>query len=254
MNAVLDCVFIETTTACTRRCRFCTHYYHDVIPYFMHQDIFFKIINDLRDMKFSGRLSFYMNGEPLLDRRLESWLSIANSCCPDALNFINTNGDLLTTDRALSLFEAGLDVMKVNSYTSKSAEKIKALVRDLPDHLRRKINHNDASRYDGWSSRGGVVELKTESKPLYPGPVCPRPFRQLYIKVTGEVALCCTDDQCRHTMGDVRSNDVESIWRGESFESVRNGFVKDSELPSLCYQCDLEPTYQEVDEVRALYS
>ncbi|WP_139058787.1 hypothetical protein [Thiorhodococcus drewsii] len=55
-------------------------------------------------------------------------------------------------------------------------------------------------------------------------------------------------------MGDVRASSIESIWLGAAFEAVRNGFIKDSELPSLCYKCDLEPSYQEVGEVRSLYS
>ncbi|NVZ07922.1 radical SAM/SPASM domain-containing protein [Allochromatium humboldtianum] len=254
MNSVLDCVFIETTTACTRRCRFCTHYYHDIIPHFMHEDLFLKIMDDLRSIDYSGRLSFYMNGEPLLDRRLEKWVGIAKSSCPKALNFINTNGDLLTEARALDLFDSGLDAMKVNSYTEKVAEKIEGLMRTLPDRFRSKIIHNAVSGFDGWSSRGGVVKTAAQSQPRYPGPICPRPFRQLYIKVTGEVALCCTDDQCQHVMGDVRLKTVEEIWHGESFESVRHGFIGESKLPALCYRCDLEPSYQEVCEIRALFS
>ncbi|MBK1718379.1 radical SAM/SPASM domain-containing protein [Thiocystis violacea] len=254
MEPVLDCVFIETTTACTRRCHFCTHHYIDIVPHFMNEGLFLRIIDELGAMDFSGRLAFYMNGEPLLDRRLERWLTIAKRHCPRALNFINTNGDLLTTERATSLFQAGLDAMKVNSYSQKAAEKLVRLKHELPDPQRRKIHHADASAFTGWSSRGGVVKGGAEREGRYPGLLCPRPFRQLYITVTGRVALCCTDDQCWHPMGDANVDRLADIWNGPDFAAVRAGFHRGGPVPSLCYRCDLDPGYQEVSEVRTLFS
>ncbi|MBK1721769.1 radical SAM/SPASM domain-containing protein [Thiocystis violacea] len=254
MQPVLDCVFIETTTACTRRCDFCTHAYIDIPPHFMHESLFLKIIADLGEMDFAGRLAFYLNGEPLLDTRLERWLRIAKTRCPKALHFINTNGDLLTPERAASLFAAGLDAMKVNSYTGKAVERLEHLKGQLPRDERHKILHSDATKITDWSSRGGVVTTTPKRPRPYPDTLCPRPFRQLYITVTGRVALCCTDDQCSHPMGDLATQSVREIWAGPAFAAVRQGFHERDRVPALCYDCDLDPSYSNVEQVRALFA
>lgn len=255
MEPLLDCVFIETTTACTRRCDFCTHAHIDIVPHFMPEPLFLKILADLGEMSFRGRLAYYLNGEPLLDRRLGRWLQLGNEACPEAFHFINTNGDLLTPERAIDLFEAGLDGMKVNSYTSKAVERVEHFEAQLPPTHATKVLHADATQSTDWSSRGGVVtSIPMRHSSLYPATLCPRPFRQLYITVTGRVALCCTDDQCQHPMGDANVEHLAEIWEGPAFTAVRRGFHEQGPVPEVCYRCDLDPDYREVEDVKRLFS
>jgi len=115
----LDCVFIETTTAYTRSCKWCTRSYYEIKPDFMPEELFMKIISELATINFRGRLSLFQNGEPLLDKRLSKWIWISKQYCPKAFTFIITNGDLLTYERAIDLFMSGLDAMKVNTYDKK---------------------------------------------------------------------------------------------------------------------------------------
>jgi MoaA/NifB/PqqE/SkfB family radical SAM enzyme len=255
INPELDCVFIETTTACTRRCKWCTHRYYDIKPYFMTETLFLKVMSELGEIGFSGRLSFYLNGEPLLDRRLYNWISIGKKLCPKSFTFIITNGDLLTENRSIELLNAGLDAIKVNTYDNKTFIKVNETIQRLPALLSKRILHLDASKRTYWTSRGGTVPVSGRQADVVQidEGVCLRPFRQLYITVKGLVAQCCSDALNRYIMGDINTDSLLDIWNGERFRKVRDSLIGKEPLNGLCRVCDLERAYQEVDEVRQLF-
>jgi len=250
----LDCVFIETTTACTRKCKWCVHHYYDIKPYFMTETLFLKVISELSEIGFSGRLAFYLNGEPLLDKRLGSWISMSKKLCPNAFTFIITNGDLLTYDRIVDLTKAGLDGIKVNTYDMRTYTVVNETIQQLSDSLSKHIFHNDYSKKTDWTSRGGIIPIyrKSENIQIHKK-VCLRPFRQIYITVTGLVAQCCSDALNQYIMGDINTQSLLEIWDGEPFKKVRNGLLGKDGLNELCKVCDLESTYDDVNQVKKLF-
>lgn len=247
----LDCVFIETTTACTRKCIWCTHHYFDIKPDFMSEKLFYKIISDLREINFNGRLSFFLNGEPLLDKRLSEWISVAKKSCPESFTFIITNGDLLTYENVIELLNSGLDAIKVNTYDDTAFTNAAEIIRRMPPELSKRILHLDYSKKTDWTSRGGTVPFGFKRNGN--GTVCPRPFRQFYITTSGLVAQCCSDALNRHIMGDMKTQGLLEIWNGEPFQKVRNSLLGKGELNDLCKVCDLERTYETVSDLKALF-
>lgn len=250
---ILDCIFIETTTACTRKCIWCTHHYYDIKPHFMSEEVFLKIISHLKRLDFSGRLSFYLNGEPLLDRRLSTWVSIGKKSCPRSFTFIISNGDLLTCERIIELVDSGLDAMKVNTYDDKTFFKVSEEIQKLPASFSRHVFHLDYSKKSDWTSRGGTVPVvsKKDIKKMLKM-VCLRPFRQMYITSQGLVAQCCSDALNRYIMGDIKKQLLLEIWNGEPFTRVRNSLLGKGELNDLCRVCDLERSYATVDDLRKI--
>jgi len=250
----LDCVFIETTTACTRECPWCTHRYYDIKPNFMSEHLFLKTISELQKIDFNGRLSFYLNGEPLLDKRLSKWVTIGKNSCPKSFTFIITNGDLLTYERILELLNAGLDAIKVNTYDDETFTKVNEAIQKLPRPLQRHLLHFDYSKKTDWSSGGGIIPIaKKRDDVKMNKTVCLRPFMQMYISCNGLVAQCCTDTLNRYIMGDITKQPLLEIWNGEPFTKVRNGLIGKGELQDMCKVCDLERTYQTVDDLRQLF-
>lgn len=247
----LDCVFIETTTACTRKCIWCTHHYFDIKPTFMSEKLFNKIMSDLHEIKFNGRLSFFLNGEPLLDKRLSKWINTAKNSCPEAFTFIITNGDLLTYERAIELLNSGLDAIKVNTYDDTTFESVAEVKERIPKELSKRILHLDYSKKTDWTNRGGTVPFGGKRKDI--GTVCLRPFRQLYITTSGLVAQCCSDALNRYIMGNMQTQKLLEIWNGEPFQRVRNSLLGYGELNDLCKVCDLERTYETVSDLRAIF-
>jgi MoaA/NifB/PqqE/SkfB family radical SAM enzyme len=249
----LDCVFIETTTACTRKCPWCTHRYYDIKPNFMQEKLFDKIIADLASINFKGRLSFYLNGEPLLDKRLPDRVKAGKQACPEAFAFIISNGDLFTAEKAASLINAGLDAIKINAYDEKSLIKIRNEIKKIDKNIIHHVRLYDNTQKTDWTSRGGTVPFGGNLDEKQRKIVCLRPFRQLYIAHNGIVAQCCSDALNKYVMGDINNQSILEVWNGEPFNKVRKGLIGKGELSELCKICDLERTYENVNDLKKLY-
>jgi radical SAM protein with 4Fe4S-binding SPASM domain len=220
----------------------------------MSEGLFMSIISQLKYRDFNGRLSFYLNGEPLLDKRLSKWVSIGKKSCPRSFTFIISNGDLLTCERIIQLIDSGLDAMKVNTYDDRTFLKVSEEIQKLPASLSRNVLHLDYSKKRDWTSRGGTVPVVSKKDVIVlQKTVCLRPFRQIYITSHGLVAQCCSDALNRYIMGDVNKQSLLEIWNGEPFMRVRNSLLGKGELNELCRVCDLERVYETVDDLRKLF-
>ena len=221
----------------------------------MPEYLFLRILSELQKIDFDGRLSFYLNGEPLLDNRLSTWVNMGKRSCPKAFTFIISNGDLLTYERVIELIDAGLDAIKVNTYDDETFMKVNEVIRKLPPPLKKHILHFDYSKKTDWSSGAGILPIgaKKRDEAQKTTAVCPRPFMQMYITCTGLVAQCCTDTLNRHIMGDITRESLLEIWNGKPFAEVRNALLGKGDLNEMCRVCDLERTYQTVDDLRQLF-
>jgi len=253
VQQTLDCIFIETTTACTRKCPWCTHHYYDIKPSFMEEKLFYKIIEDISSINFKGRLSFYLNGEPLLDKRLPDWVKAGKKACPEAFTFIISNGDLFTAEKATNLIYSGLDAIKVNAYDEKSLIKIQSEMKKIDKNIIQHVRLYDNTKKTDWTSRGGTVPFGGKLDEKQKKMVCLRPFRQLYIAQNGIVAQCCSDALNKYVMGDINHQSILEVWNGDPFNKVRNGLIGKGELSELCKICDLERTYENVNDLKKLY-
>ena len=80
---------IETINRCNGKCSFCpvNSTNDDRILSKMSEDLFNKILVELVDMKYSGRVSLYSNNEPFLDDRIVDFSENYTRLCP-MLKFI----------------------------------------------------------------------------------------------------------------------------------------------------------------------
>ena len=58
----------------------------------MQEETVEKIINELSEVNYNNRLSFYNNNEPFLDKRIYSFIQIARNKLPKAFLELKTNG------------------------------------------------------------------------------------------------------------------------------------------------------------------
>lgn len=75
----LSSIEIETINRCNNDCSFCPVNRNDDIrtPKIMKEELFYKIIDDLCNIKYTGVISLFSNNEPLLDTRLLKFLKYA---------------------------------------------------------------------------------------------------------------------------------------------------------------------------------
>ena len=87
---------IQTVSWCNRSCAFCPSGKFPVPKTFMALDVYQRIIEQLHDLRFAGRISPYLMNESLLDKRLPELIAFTRERCPDSWIAINTNGDALS--------------------------------------------------------------------------------------------------------------------------------------------------------------
>ncbi len=261
---------IQTVSWCNRGCAFCPSGTFPIPKAFMPLAIYHRLIDELHDLAFRGRISPYLMNESLLDKRLPELIAYARQRCPDSWIAINTNGDALSEKLAHRLFDAGLNCLDVNAYDDTAqferhvalANRVAAQRSDMTlstGYRDPAFNALDSPRsariwhcrdMSSWETRfrnrqatpdlfnraGNVPGSRRVSAPLPLG--CERPFQQMYINYRGEAVLCCNDWRAEVIMGDTAKASLAAIWRNEKYETYRRHLQRRSRDLPLCSACD----------------
>lgn len=241
-GAVLTEIEIETVNRCNGICPFCPvnvnepqREYHK-----MSRELFEKIIADLKNMKFKGKMSLFSNNEPFLDERIIDFHKFAYEQLPDVKHHLYTNGSLLTLERFKAIVPY-LDYFVIDNYNDKKI--VNENLRDVYEYLqnnetiRKKVNFSFRFQNEVLSSRGGQAPNKKES--ICSESLCLLPFRQMVIRPDGKVSLCCNDALGKVTLGDVNEKSVDEIFNSEAYCNIREGMLKNGrKVHFLCKNCD----------------
>jgi hypothetical protein len=274
--AMFTRIQIQTVSWCNRSCAFCPSGTFPVPKTFMSLEVYHRIIDQLHDLHFAGRISPYLMNESLLDKRLPALIAYARERCPDSWIAINTNGDALSETLICRLFEAGLNCMDVNAYDHPAqyatyvalTQGVASRRHDItwstgyldptfnaPDLPRRmKILH--CRDMTSWETRfraklstpdlnnraGNVPAARLPVAPLALG--CERPFLQMYINYLGHAVLCCNDWRFEVVMGDTATSTLREIWTNDKYQAYRANLQRQNRAMPLCATCDykVEPT------------
>ncbi len=236
-------VQIQTTTRCNGACRMCPYvetvrrdgFVHEEMP----EELFRLVLHQLRG---SGvrRLSLFLMNEPLLDRRLPSWLRLAREALPEVTLGLFSNGAKLSGPLARDLARAGLDELcvSVHGFDPELYERMmgglsyRRLMRNLREvtelyrsgdlaGLRLKIITGDepalratVDQAPSWlrdqvllkgfsNEREASGGAPAASQPEPAGLLCQRPFVKLYLLANGAAVLCNVDWQRTVVLGRV---------------------------------------------------
>lgn len=122
---------LETINKCNARCAMCAIEEWPREDKYMNDDLFEKISNELicyTDV--IERISIFMGGEPLLDKKLEyRILSLLNNGVKNI--YFTTNGSLLDKNRAKSILESGVTQVDIS---------IDSLKKEIYEKIRVNLN------------------------------------------------------------------------------------------------------------------
>jgi 2-deoxy-scyllo-inosamine dehydrogenase (SAM-dependent) len=189
----------------------------------METGLYRRVVAQLSQIEFSGRLSFHFYNEPLVRRDLEDLVATARSGLPLAHLVLYTNGDLLSDARYTNLLEAGIDFFLV---TRHGGEPMRHRLHQLVQ-----FPHN----LDLSGRAGAVVSLK---KPLRRP--CHAPLEMLIVTVNGDVVLCHEDARREVIVGNLGRSSLEDIWYGDEIERIRHRLVRGDRrgAGAMCARCD----------------
>ena len=240
-------VHIETCAYCNRKCSFCLN--SDRYPNrelgFMPIKLWKKIIDELSEIKYKGKISPYYYGEPFLDKRLSEMISYAKKKCPYSYIQLNSNGDFLTEKLLLDLIENGVDKILVTNYGKVGIPKNTPKINIEKENKRLEYLYNKYPQFlrlRGWKAidfvnRRGLVFKRPNLRKNDP---CLYPSYQLVIDWKGDVLLCCNDYYAEFVMGNAAKESILDIWKTQRFKNFRDVLKSGKrEKIKICADCDV---------------
>ena len=225
-------ISIEISTYCNRKCWYCPNKDNETPKEFMSWDVFKKIVNDLKSIKYSGLVHYALYNEPLFDDRLEEFVAYISANLPNATQVLLSNGDILDVDRANKLIKSGIDKIVITVHDKNPERNVKRL-EPVKKVLKDKI-HIQTS-YDLYlSNKAGMVDVKDQKKQAN-YKICPL-VRSLNVTKEGNIIICCNDYYRKHVMGNIMESDILTVWN--SYSDIREKLLKENvAVFDICKKC-----------------
>jgi len=230
---------IEINTDCNRACKYCPNSNHSRSKKenrkLMDEHIFKKIINELSDLRWSGRISPQFYGEPLLDKRIFSLMGYAHLKLPKARLLLISNGDYLDIKTYKKLKDSGVSKFLITQH----GKTVSPAMRELLKYLKQNSKEMDSVSYSKRDdsipmyNRGGLVNPKIVD--YYPR--CRLSKNPVVIDYDGNVILCCNDYHSSIKFGNVRNKTLLEIWNCFEYRNIRRELQKGIYSLPICKKC-----------------
>lgn len=253
-------VMVEPVYGCNLRCRTCwgvLHFHEDARPRFLEWDIFTKFVDELP--RSVEAITFSLMGEPLLHPRLDDMIEYAHQKAFRTILF--TNGTLLAGERLDRLARTHLDVLNVSFETDPgNAARMRGIdLEELRANIRAFIQekrHETAVKLSLVAHPDNLDRVETVAKDWAdvtehikvspqlgvcdeagPAPLCLEPWRgNLNLYTNGDISPCCCDWFIDLCIGNVRTQRVGDILRGEAYRNLLRRFLA-GDPPTNCLHC-----------------
>lgn len=223
----LSVVEIEVCSRCNRSCDYCPVSLdpRPAVPVRMSDEVFGRTVDALAEVGFTGRLSYHLYNEPLLRTDLHRLVAIARDRLPDALQILNTNGDLLDESRYRTLRDAGVDYFYVTRHSPGEYPQRPFQVVQTWEDLTL-------------TNRGGTLTQLPTPSPRTVRTPCYAPSEMLIVTVTGDVLLCYEDAHREHVLGNLMRASLADIWNSAEFRARRERLARgDRTVDAMCLAC-----------------
>lgn len=238
-------VMIETINRCNGICEFCPANKNDETRPFkkMTDSMYYGIINELQEIKWSGKLFLCVNNEPFLDKRIIAFAQYAKMKISSASIVLITNGSLLTTEKMDEMVGI-VDEITINDYSqkyilSKPIKRIYKYVKKHPDKFgSMKISINRRYNKEILATRAGNAPNK-KNKNAEIRSSCLYPFTDFVVFPDGQVGMCCNDCKECSYFGDISKDKILDIWENKKFQKLRNALSEGRDKYEFCKECDV---------------
>lgn len=235
-------ISIETITRCNGTCPFCPCNIHDEKrPYKeMSEELFRKIIADLKKINYDKTLMLLANNEILLDKNILQRLEYARKELPNCHMKMFTNGKLLTIEKFKHILDNNLvDEMIINNYNS--TRKLTPPIQKIYDkyknkEINTKVTINIRYANEVLSNRANSSPNKTGQKIMTD--YCALPYTDININPDGTLLLCCCDATEKTNLGNVKDTDLLTLFNSKRYVNVRKKLKNGRQNNEFCKYCD----------------
>ena len=200
----------------------------------MEPALFYKIIDELRKLKWKGEICPQFYGEPLLDDRLSCLLKYVKDALPQSKIVIFTNGDFLTVDLYKELIKAGVKEFHITQHS----EEVPVNMKEVLDYRKE---HGDDSiplsyyKLKEFFNRGGLIEIENVEKVKN----CKLRVSgdEIGVNYAGDIIFCCNDYLGTVKMGNISNEKLIDIWRKPYYRMLRKELRKNIFRLDVCKKC-----------------
>lgn len=232
---------IETNTSCNRRCSYCPNSIYDrgliENEKLMPTELFHKIIDELAEIGYNGRICPVFYGEPLLDKRIVGFMRYIRHKLPKSWIEIYTNGDFLTHKKYSQLLEAGVNRFVVTQHGEAIPDGVKNLYNYFKSNgcdLKKISIQNLYSGSKLLCNRGGLIHLSG----VNPIPECANDWiPRIVINYEGDIILCCNDYFSEVKFGNINEKKLIEIWMDRTYRNIREDLQNQRYTLPICRKC-----------------
>ncbi|HEX7025494.1 MAG TPA: radical SAM/SPASM domain-containing protein [Gemmatimonadales bacterium] len=252
---------IESQSNCNRACWFCPRTYDRSGKYLdaagkavlrrMPTEKILGLLDEARELGFTGMVGFHHYSEPLLDPRNTDLAreAIRRGMTP----YLHTNGDVLR--RSDALCDAVREVyalIVVGLYDYRTDEELRAEQAFWRARLEgANLEFSPIGLSDGRTTESlGVPRAlvppdrrMTLPDMTFENAPCHRPLIRMLVQYDGEVCLCCEDTAAAFELGNVFRQPLGEIWYSDRHVAIVEDLVAGRRgRYALCRSCPMSPT------------
>ena len=248
---------------CNRECVFCPRVDPKVYPNvaeFLSLELYRKVLTDLKDIDYTGGLSYSGFSEPFYHKQLVEFVGSSKEILPRCRVEIVTNGDFVKAQKLRSLFDAGLNTLLISMYDGpEQIPHFQAIIREAevdPERVILRKRYLPLGEQYGinLTNRAGMVILKEVEVAPLKEPMnhrCYYTHYRMMVDHTGEVLLCPHDWGKKLIVGNVRDQHIVDIWTGKILTPVRQRLAAADRRFAPCNVCDVVGTLQGGEHFKA---
>lgn len=211
-------VEIEINHHCNRRCSYCPNAITErKTKGQMSLEFFKKIILELKDNNFTGRISNDFYNEPLLHPNIVDFVEFSKAQMPKVLYYIYTNGTLLSEDLFEALYSAGVDqfiITRQEADLNNLNYTFEKVYNQLSNEKKQLVKYRSFQTLS-LTNRGGLL-TNIENKVL-PFTPCHIPINMITVLVDGKIIGCFEDYEENLVMGDLKNQTLKEVLNSSKF-------------------------------------
>lgn len=189
-------------------------------------EVFFKIIDELASVQFSGTICFHIYNEPLIDPRLFWFIEYVKRVLPHSMVEVYSNGYYLNNQMARELKNIGADILIVTAYGEKEHSRLIDLDVDLAYYV---LFGNLDERLEHYKASEKAVSAEA----------CRTYFTQVSIFSNGDIGTCCLDYLHAYDIGNVCKESLRDILNSERVITFQKELLKGNRsIYSVCKNCN----------------
>ncbi len=229
---------IEINHHCNLACSYCPNSNSERISKgLMSYENFKRIMEQLSDIKYEGRINYHFYSEPTLHPELVNFVKLSKVMLPKSRSEIYSNGTLLSEEKYYELRTAGVDKFTITRHESTKKTAFDNFYEALPESEKKCVKYTDFSQLI-YTNRGGLVDAGKKIENSL-NRLCLIPMSSLIVTVKGNVVSCYEDFNEKNVMGNVFQEHIKDIWVKPKYQEFRDDLRKGHRYKyEVCKSCN----------------